>query len=129
MSSKPASSCFGTLILLVVSLAIIRFMLPGIWRLLAIVFEGAFYGGTLLFFIALIVIGYFTYKNLKGDQQKAEDKKYELVSRTEALYKSVVDRLQADALLNQVSVEELLQSEILITEPLQQIKKDLIRLK
>lgn len=123
------SSCFSTLILAVVAAALIRFALPGVWHLLAVLFTGTLFVGGLLFLLAVLAVGYFTFKNLKRNKEKQESEKYARVSRTETLYRSVVSGLQQNMVLNQVTAEELLQSEVLITEKLQQIKNDLIRLK
>lgn len=126
---SESSSCFGSLLLLVIALVLVRFLAPEIFLWLAVLFEGALYAGGIVVLLALATIGYFTYRNLKANQQKQEEKKFEHVTRTEALYRSVVDRLQRDIVLNQVSAEEFLQSEILIGEKVQEMKKDLIRLK
>jgi len=127
---KPeSSSCLGSVVLLLVGLVLVRFLAPGLFRFLALLFEGTLYAGGFVVLLALAAIGYFTYKNLKGNQQKEEEKKFEHVSRAEVLYRSVVDHLQRDITLNQVSAEEFLQSEILIGEKVQETKKELIRLK
>jgi len=126
---SESSSCFGSLLLLLAGLVLIRFLAPELFRLLAVLFEGTLYAGGFVVLLALAAIGYFVYKNLKGNKQKEEERKFAHVTRTEALYRSVVDHLQRDMMLNQVLAEEFLQSEILIGEKVQEIKKDLIRLK
>ncbi len=126
---SESSSCFGSLFLLLAGLVLVRFLAPELFKLLAVLFEGTLYAGGIVVVLALATIGYFTYKNLQGNKQKQEEKKFAHVTRTEALYRSVVDRLQRDIVLNQVSAEEFLQSEILVGEKVQEIKKDLIRLK
>ena len=126
---SQSSSCFGSLLLLVVALILVRLLIPELFLWLAVLFEGALYAGGIVILLVLAVIGYFTYKNLMSNKQQQEEKKFAHVTRTEALYRSVVDHLQRDIVLNQVSAEEFLQSEILIGEKIQEIKKDLIRLK
>lgn len=126
---SSSSSCFGTLFWIVLTLLLIRFALPSLWKILAGIFTGTFYLGIALFVVALVVLGYFTYQNLRGNRQKQEEKKYERVHRAEELYHAVVRRLQGDLVLNQVSAEEFLQSEIVVTEVLPEYKKDLVRLK
>lgn len=129
MKSSSSSSCFGTLFWIVLTLVVIRFAMPSLWKIIASLFAGTFYFGVTLFVVALVVLGFFTYKNLKGNRQRQEEKKFERVHRAEELYHSVVHRLQGDLVLNQVSAEEFLQSEIVVTEVLPEYKKDLIRLK
>jgi len=126
---SESSSCFGSLLLLLAGLVLIRFLAPGVFRLLAVLFEGTIYAGGFVVILVLGAIGYFTYKNLKGNKQKQEEKKFVHVTRAESLYRSVVDHLQRDIVLNQVSPEEFLQSEILVGEKVQEIKRELIRLK
>jgi hypothetical protein len=126
---KSSSSCFGTLILAIVAAALLRFALPGVWHILAVLFTGTLLIGSIVLLLIVLTIGFFTYKNLKGNEQKREAEKLGRVTRAEALYGSVVERLQRDMVLNQVSAEELLQSEVLITDKLRAIKEDLIRLK
>ena len=123
------SSCFGTLILAIVAAALIRFAFPPFWNFLAVLFTGTLVIGSALFLIALLAVGFFIYRNLRRNKDKLESEKYARVTRAENLYRSVVNRLQQDMVLNQVTAEELLQSEVLITEKLGQIKEDLIRLK
>jgi hypothetical protein len=124
-----STSCFTSLVVLLAGAVLVRFALPGLWRVLAVVFEGTVYAGLVLFVLGLAILGYFIYQNLKKNEQKQQAQKYARVTRTEDLYKSVVDRLQRDAVLNQVSVDELLQAEILIAEKLPQMKEELVRLK
>ena len=92
-------------------------------------FAGAFYIGVGLFLVLLAVLGYFTYKNLTRNKQKQEQTRYAHVTRVEALYTSLLDRLNREMGLHQISAEELLQSEILIKENVAAIRNDLIRLK
>ena len=128
MSSK-FSSCFGTFLLIVVGTVVLRFALPEIWLILSAIFRGAMYFGVFILLAVLAVIGYFTFQNLRKNKQKREEKRIAHVTQTEALYASVVERLQKDLTLNQVTAEEFLQSEILIGEKLPEISNDLIRLK
>jgi predicted negative regulator of RcsB-dependent stress response len=100
-----------------------------VWKILVGFFAGALYLGIFLFLIILLALGYFTYKNLSKNKQKAEEKSYARVTRVEALYRSIVNRLNDAMGSNQISAEELLQSEILITENLGTIRNDLIQLK
>jgi hypothetical protein len=128
MSSSSKSSCLGSAFLLVVVLIAIRFALPGLWNVIAAIFSTTLIAGAALVILGLAVLGYFTYKNLKGNQKK-QDVQSVQVDRTEALYKSVVSKLQQDMMLNQVSAEEFLQSELLIGETLKNFRLDLARLK
>lgn len=114
---------------MIIAVALLRYALPGVWHILAVLFTGTLFFTGLLFFLVLIAVGFFTYRNLKRNKMRAETEKYARVSRTEALYRSVISRLQNESVLNQVSADELLQSEVLITDRLRQIKEDLIRLK
>lgn len=129
MKSSPSSSCFGSLILVLFGLLLIRFGLPGLWKVLVGLFTGAFYLGIFLILAAIAVVGYFTYKNLRNNKRKQQFAGRTIVSKTEELYRSVVSRLERDVVLNQVSVEELLASEILMTENLKSVQDELIRLK
>ena len=122
-------SCLGSFVLLIVALVVLRIALPELWIILAEITKIALSFSVLIVLALLALIGYFTYKNFQTNKQKVEEKKYERIGRTEALYKTVVDRLQQDIILNQVSAEEFLQSEIVITDKLQSLKKELIRLK
>lgn len=129
MKSGSNSSCLSTAFLLIAALVLIRFALPAIWEVLAIVVVDAFYFGFFVILLLLAVIGYFTYKNLSKNRQKKETQKYARVTRVEELYQSVVNHLNRDMVLNQVSAEELLQSEILIRENLSSLRNEIIRLK
>jgi hypothetical protein len=129
MKSESKSSCLGTAFLLVGTLVLIRFALPAVWKILAGFFAGALYLGLFLFVALLAVVGYFTYKNLIRNKANAEEKRYAKVIKVEDLYRILVDRLHREVELNHVTVEELLQSEILIHENLASIRSDLIRLK
>jgi hypothetical protein len=128
MSSSNKSSCLGSVLLLVIVLIAIRFALPGLWNVIAAIFSTTLIAGAAIVLLGLAVLGYFTYKNLKGNQKK-QDLQSVQVDRTEALYKSVVSKLQQDMMLNQVSAEEFLQSELLIAETLKNFRVDLARLK
>lgn len=115
--------------MLVVTLALIRYALPAVWKILAGFFAGALYIGLGIFLILIVLLGYFTYKNLTRNKQKAQENQYTGVTKVETLYASVLDRLNREMALHQISAEELLQSEILISENLAAIRHDLIRLK
>ncbi len=127
MSSSNKSSCLGSVFLLVIVLIAIRFAIPGLWNVIAAIFSTALFAGVAIVILGLAVLGYFTYKNLKGNRKK-ENVQSVQVDRTEALYKSVVSKLQQDMMLNQVSAEEFLQSELLIGETLKSVRLDLARL-
>lgn len=127
-SSSSSSSCFGSFILLVFVLILLRFAAPEIWKIILTLTAGALSLGALLFIVILGVIGYFTYKNFKKNQKASGENRYGALDRTEALHRSVVERLQRDLTLNQVSAEELLQSEILVNEKLTDMKVELVRL-
>ncbi|MGH9856497.1 MAG: hypothetical protein ACRD4B_01515, partial [Acidobacteriota bacterium] len=129
MKSESKYSCLGTTLLLVLVLALIRYSVPAVWKILAGLFAGALYFGVILFVILVGLLGYFTYKNLNRNKQKAEQVRYARVTKVEQLYRSLLDRLNREMNLHQISAEELLQSEILITENLGTLRTDLIRLK
>jgi predicted negative regulator of RcsB-dependent stress response len=129
MKSGSNSSCFGTAFLLIVALVVLRFALPAVWRILELLFVEAFYFGFFVIVILLAVIGYFTYKNLSKNRDRQETRKYARVTRVEELYQSIVERLNRDMVLNQVSAEELLQSEVLIRENLSNLRSEIVRLK
>jgi hypothetical protein len=107
----------------------VRYALPGVWKILAAVFSTAFYGVGIVFLAALLLIGYFTYKNFKRNEKKQQNAQTIHVDRTEALYRSVVSRLNQDVVLNEVSAEEFLQSELLISDTMKTVKLELTRLK
>lgn len=122
-------SCFGSLVLLVVALALVRYAIPGLWKFLVIGTAGVAGLGLLFFVIALGGLGYFTFRNLSGNKAKAESQKFSKVTRVEQLYSEVQSRLDRNPGANQVLADEFLQAEILIKDKLQEIKTDLIRLK
>ena len=74
--------------MLVLVLALIRYSLPALWKILAGLFAGAFYLGLVLFVILLGLIGYFTYKNLRRNKQKQVQLHYSRVTKVEQLYRS-----------------------------------------
>jgi hypothetical protein len=127
-SSSSSSSCFGTALLIIIILVFLRFASPEIWKILLTLTAGAFSLAALLFLILVSAIGYFLYKNFKKNRQTIDQADYGSPDRTESLYRSVVERLQKEITLNQVSAEELLQSEILVGERLNDMKIDLLRL-
>lgn len=124
-----SKSCFGSLVLLVVALALVRFAIPGLWKVIVIGSAGVVSIGLLVFVIALVALGYFTYRNLSSNKAKQEGQKFSKVSRVEQMYAEVQSRLDRSPGANQVLADEFLQAEILIKDKLQQIKTDLIRLK
>lgn len=127
-SPSPSSSCIGSLLLVVVTLIAVRFGLPGVWGVLAGFTKVAFAFGGVIFLILFLLLGYFIIKNLRGNRQTEDEKKYSRISRVEMLYRSITERLQKDILLNQTSAEESLQAELLIGEKLKEMKTDLVRL-
>jgi hypothetical protein len=127
-SSRSSSSCFGSALLIVLLLAVIRFASPEVWKVFLSLTVGFFSLGILVFVLLFGAIGYFTYKNFKKNQKIAADSKAGFADRTEALYRSVVERLQNDIGLNQVSAEELLQSEVLVSDKVNDMKVELLRL-
>lgn len=128
MSKSSSASCFGTLLIFVVTLVAIRYGLPGLWAVMVGLTKGAFLFGGFLFLIVFVALGYFTYKNLRKNKQTEEDKKYLKITRVETLYRSVMDKLQKDIVLNELSPEEMLQAELLIGEKVKEVKTDLVRL-
>jgi predicted negative regulator of RcsB-dependent stress response len=129
MKSGSNTSCFGTAVLIVAVLALIRFALPAVWKIATVLLVDALYAGFFLVVIALCIIGYFVFKNLSKNKEQQEAKKYSRVTRVEDLYSSIVDQLNRDMVLNQVTADELLQSEILVRENLSNVRNDLVRLK
>lgn len=119
----------GTAFLLVGTLVLIRYALPSVWKIIAGLFAGALYLGVFVFIALLAILGYFTYKNLTRNKVKAEEQRYAKVIKAEDLYKALIERLHREVELNQITVEELLQSEILMRENLASVRSDLIRLK
>lgn len=126
---NESKSCFGSVVLLVVALALIRYAIPGLWRVIVIGSAGLASLGLLLLVLVFGVLGYFTYRNLSGNKAKQEGQKFSKVSRVEQMYASVQTRLDQSPGANQVLAEEFLQAEILIKDKLQEIKTGLIRLK
>lgn len=122
------SSCLGSLLLMIGMLLAIRYGIPGLWSIIVGISKGAVVFGGLLFLALFLVLGYFTIKNLKKNKNKTEEKKYARVTRVQELYRSVSDRLQKDILLNQVSAEEILQAEVLVSDRLSEMKTELVRL-
>lgn len=131
MSSRSSSSsCLGTALLIVVGLILIRFGLPELWLIFGRLFSTALYGGLALVVTILLVIGFFTFRNLqRGSKQTEAPAQYSRVVRVQDLYKSLCEKLERESISNDVSAEEFLQSEILISQNLNDIKMDLIRLK
>jgi predicted negative regulator of RcsB-dependent stress response len=127
-SSKSSISCFGTLVLGIFLILSIHYFLPGFWTPLITVGKGIFFFGFAVFLLVIAVVAFFTIKNLRSNKKRDEESKYTSVLRTENLYRSIVDRLQKDVVLNEVSPEELLQAEVLMSDKLKEIKTDLIRL-
>src|SRR5439155_19701229 len=97
------SSCFTTLILAIVAAALVRFALPGVWHVLAMLLTGTLVLGFLVFFAALRVVGFFIYRNVKRNKDKQETEKYAKGSLTVELYRSCVGRLQQNIVFNQVT--------------------------
>lgn len=129
MSSRSSSSCVGTVILVLVGLILIRFGLPGLWKIVAGLFSTAFYGGLILVALILFSIAFFTYKNLQKNKKTQTAGQVSRVARVQELYKSLSERLQKDSLSNEISAEEYLESEMLIGQTLNDVKVELIRLK
>jgi len=127
-SSRSSSSCLGSIFLIVLIAAVLSFAFPGIWKILLSLTVGFFSLGILLFVLLFGAIGYFTYKNFKKNQKMEADSRAGVADRTEALYRSVVERLQNDIGLNQVSADELLQSEVLVSDKVKDMKIELLRL-
>jgi predicted negative regulator of RcsB-dependent stress response len=129
MKSGSSSSCVGTLFLLVVTLALIRFALPAVWEILGALFVGGIYLSLFAVLVVIGVIGFFTYRNFSKNQKREEMKKYERIMIVEELYRAIIDRLNQNMILNQVSAEELLQSEVLIHENLSNLRSEIADLK
>jgi hypothetical protein len=129
LRSESNYSCLGSIVLIVVGLALIRFALPAVWRIFTLIFTGTFFIGIFIFLALLVVLGFFTYRNWVRNKRKAEQNRYARVTRVEELYASLVDRLNSQLALHQISSEELLQSEILVKERLPSMRAELIRLK
>src|SRR5262245_152976 len=106
-SSSSSSSCFGSALLLIIVLAVLRLASPEIWKVLLTLTAGAFSLAAIIFLALLGTIGYFTYKNFKKNQARSTEMQAGGFDRTDLLYQSVVERLQKDIALNQVSAEEL----------------------
>lgn len=115
--------------LLVVALVLIRYAIPGLWKVIIIGSAGLVSLGALLFLLLLVAAGYFTYRNLSKNKETREAQKFSKVSRVEQIYSSVQSRLDQSPGANQILAEEFLQAEILIKDKIPEIKTDLIRLK
>jgi hypothetical protein len=126
---KSGSSCLTSVLLILAALIMIRFGLPSVWRLLVGLFAGAFYLGAFFIIILIAVFGFLTYRNLQKNRQQERSQQFAPASEALALYRSVVERLQKDMLLNQVSAEEFLQSEILMGENVNALQEELRRFK
>ena len=130
MSSRSSSSsCLSTALLIVVGLILIRFGLPELWLIFGRLFSTALYGGLALFAAVLLIVGFFTFRNLQRNKAAEAPPQYSRVVRVQDLYKSLCENLERESLYNEVSAEEFLQSEILISQSLNDIKMELIRLK
>lgn len=130
MSSRSSSSsCLGSAILILVGLILIRYGLPKLWLILAALFSTAFYGGLIIFLMLIVALGVWTYRNFQRNKQPKSTPQQERVVRVQQLYKSLTDRLQRESLLNDISAEEFLQSEILVSQTLNDLQSDLARLK
>lgn len=130
MSSRSSSSsCLGTALLIVVGLILIRFGLPELWLILARLFSTALLGGLTLAVVLLLTVGFFTFRNLQKTRKTEAPAQYSRVVRVQDLYKALCEKLERESISNDVSAEEFLQSEILISQNLNDIKMDLIRLR
>jgi uncharacterized membrane protein len=126
---KSGSSCLTSVILILAALIMIRFGLPSVWRVLVGLFAGAFYLGAFLSILLIVLFGFLIYRNLQKNKAQERSQQFAPGSETLALYRSVVERLQKDMILNQVTAEEFLQSEILMGETLSSLQQELSRFK
>src|ERR1041385_8722357 len=100
-SSSSSISCFGTLILGIFLILSIHYFLPGFFTPLIAVTKGVFLFGFVVFLLVIGIVAFFTIRNLKSNKKRDEERKYTSVLRTENLYRSIVDRLQKDVVLNE----------------------------
>src|SRR5205814_1390574 len=126
---SPVQSCFATLILAVVALALIRFTLPGLWHLLVALSFTFATVAALLVAVMVFGFGFFIYRNLRRNRRLSEEKKYEKVLRVRNLYASVEKRLQQNPSLNLIPSEEMLQAEVLMSGKLDEVQQEIVRLK
>lgn len=124
-----STSCAATLVMLVVAAVLVRFLIPGLWKAMIAVSAGIVSLFLLLVVLGVVLVGFFTYKNLKRNRLKDEEKKIEKVVRVQQLYKSIQASLDRNTLANQVLSEEFLQAELLMGVKLPETKTDLIRLR
>lgn len=130
MSSRSSSSCLGSVILILVSLILIRFGLPKLWSLIAVIFSTAFYGGLIVFLLLCLGFGFLIYRNFQSNKKaKGAAQKDHRIARVQELYASLVNRLERGSVLNEISAEEFLQSEVLVSQTLRDLQTELTRLK
>lgn len=127
-SNTSASSCLWTFVAAFVAGALIRFIMPGLWRVVLSVSQALFYFGIVIVAIAVGVGIFLTYRNYQENEKKRAGKGSPVLSKTEELYSRVINKLQTEMVLNQVSADEMLQAEILMSEKLPETRTALIRL-
>lgn len=130
MSSRSSSSCLGSVILILIALIMIRFGLPRLWSLIAVIFSTAFYGGLVIFLLLCLGLGFLIYRNFQANKKpRASAQKDHRVTRVQELYSMLVNRLERESLLNEISAEEFLQSEVLVSQTLRDLQNELNRLR
>ncbi|PWT93960.1 MAG: hypothetical protein C5B54_00970, partial [Acidobacteria bacterium] len=127
-SSQNSFSCFGTFLLALIAVLLIRYTLPGAWGPIVFLTKGALLTVLVFFVAGVSLLSYFIIRNLKSNKKESIEKQYQPITRTKALYHTVLNKLQKEITLNDVPPEELLQAEVLISDKLKEIKTDLIRL-
>src|SRR5262245_44863304 len=103
MKSGSNTSCFGAAILLIGIVFLLKILFPSFWGFITGFMVKAFFAGFFLIILGLCAVGYLILKNLTKNREVQQAKKYERVTRVEGMYRSVVDRLNRDMVLNQVS--------------------------
>jgi hypothetical protein len=122
-------SCLGTILLMIVAFALIKFLFPELWTFLFSFSIGLIAAGLVVVVLLLGALGYFTYRNLKGNKQKEAARKSAKALRLDEVYQSIQKRLEQAPLLNQIPSEEWLRVEMLMGGRVAEMKSDLIRLK
>lgn len=122
-------SCLGTILLLIVAFALIKFLFPELWTLLFSLSVGLIAAGIVVVVLLFGALGYFTYRNLKGNKRKEAARKSAKALRLDDVYHSIQKKLEHAPQLNQIPSEEWLRVEMLMGGRVAEMKSDLIRLK
>lgn len=124
-----SSSCLTTIVVIALALFALNAIRPGIVLVFLKLFTGIFLTAGLILLVALAVLGYFIFRNVKANKAKEQQRPFMHIDRTQVLFRAVMDRLQVALDLNQVPMEEMVQSQILVEDRLPDLRKQLVQLR